>query len=461
MKKTILFLIIIGLFLPGTLFGQADKVQIKLETWFNAGKFGKVIKYKNGNLEKLSSKSLYLKGLASNESYNYSKAIQYFDQAIKKGPVGGDMYYHKALSLINLEKPEESLAAFDQAIQLDAEDPGYYYSKGLVLFNTGEVKESVELFRKCVQLDSDNPTGIIALASVYSELNEPAKSAEYFAQSLTMLEMGDPRHQECNYNLGVMLQAAGDFSEAKDVFSNHVLNYPEDYSAKSKLIQMHYKLDEISSTADLKSELKSAYRAGKLSGPMREMFCFDQFESNGQDVMAFESFEISENQILPWKHKFFVLDSLGEIDFSVVALMDTINTGDQFYLSMERSDTLYQYGFHYTVDSTPYSELKSAVLDILNDRIIPIDKLGDFQNWKAEQTSKLGLEGSSFETAIVVNSIAEEYQWLATHFPGYSRLMQSLVYDDGKPYDILQVRLPNGEIRDFYFDISKFFGKGF
>jgi len=74
-------------------------------------------------------------------------------------------------------------------------------------------------------------------------------------------------------------------------------------------------------------------------------------------------------------------------------------------------------------------------------------------------------DGSSFERAIFITEKSErtgaaaEYIWLRKNYPGYSTKMQRLVHHDKKPYDILHVVLSDGTEKDFYFDISNFFGK--
>lgn len=74
-------------------------------------------------------------------------------------------------------------------------------------------------------------------------------------------------------------------------------------------------------------------------------------------------------------------------------------------------------------------------------------------------------DGSSFTKAIFITEKSEatggaaEYAWLRKNYPGYHPKMQSLVYHDKKPYDILHVVLADGTEKDFYFDISNFFGK--
>ena len=67
-------------------------------------------------------------------------------------------------------------------------------------------------------------------------------------------------------------------------------------------------------------------------------------------------------------------------------------------------------------------------------------------------------DGSTPETAIIVDGIAAEYQWLRDHLPGYVPDLQTLTHIDGKPFDVLNVRSANGETRTIYFDISRFYG---
>jgi hypothetical protein len=75
-------------------------------------------------------------------------------------------------------------------------------------------------------------------------------------------------------------------------------------------------------------------------------------------------------------------------------------------------------------------------------------------------------EGSSEKTAVVINETSEmagvdaEYAWLKKNYPGYSSEGQALVMDKaGHPFDIIHIKTADGQKKDVYFDISKFFGK--
>ena len=70
-------------------------------------------------------------------------------------------------------------------------------------------------------------------------------------------------------------------------------------------------------------------------------------------------------------------------------------------------------------------------------------------------------DGSTFEKAIIAKSISSEYEYVQKVCSDCQLLGQSLVFKKKKPYDILKFKKPNGEEVSYYFDISKFYGKGF
>lgn len=81
----------------------------------------------------------------------------------------------------------------------------------------------------------------------------------------------------------------------------------------------------------------------------------------------------------------------------------------------------------------------------------------------AENTSSVR-DGSSEDKAIIVSSVGEEYRYVKQICPECKFVSQSLISGSGKNskkhYDILHFR-KDGAVVDYYFDINKFFGKGF
>lgn len=70
--------------------------------------------------------------------------------------------------------------------------------------------------------------------------------------------------------------------------------------------------------------------------------------------------------------------------------------------------------------------------------------------------------GESIATAIQVNSVEEEYEWLGQQVcdcgGGYNKPQQALVQEGNKYYDVLTAECKNcSDTQKFYFDISSFF----
>lgn len=99
-------------------------------------------------------------------------------------------------------------------------------------------------------------------------------------------------------------------------------------------------------------------------------------------------------------------------------------------------------------------------MQIINGSANTISTQPDFEAWLEEHSVQpLQGNGNSFASAIKVESISEEYAYLREYFPGYKLIQQSLVFNDGLPYDILEFKTKEGKNMEIYFDISKFFGK--
>lgn len=69
-------------------------------------------------------------------------------------------------------------------------------------------------------------------------------------------------------------------------------------------------------------------------------------------------------------------------------------------------------------------------------------------------------DGSSFEKAIVVKSISEEYAYVKKICPECKLKKQALRQNNKKYYDVLYFDKDGTEVI-YYFDINSFFGKSF
>jgi hypothetical protein len=68
-------------------------------------------------------------------------------------------------------------------------------------------------------------------------------------------------------------------------------------------------------------------------------------------------------------------------------------------------------------------------------------------------------DGRSFETAILVNSVKDEYEYIHEICWRCKPIQQALVSHKGKPYDVITIENQDGSTVEYYFDISSFYGK--
>lgn len=76
-----------------------------------------------------------------------------------------------------------------------------------------------------------------------------------------------------------------------------------------------------------------------------------------------------------------------------------------------------------------------------------------------------GGNGSSKQESIIIlgainesEGVEAEYNYLDSRYSQYELISQELIDEVSKQYDILYIRLPNGEEREVWIDITGFYG---
>jgi hypothetical protein len=98
------------------------------------------------------------------------------------------------------------------------------------------------------------------------------------------------------------------------------------------------------------------------------------------------------------------------------------------------------------------SSSKNVISTVSDDR--------DGQQIESESSTE-ERDGLSFESAIIVKSIKEEYSWINEKYPNSTINGQALVRNGNKPFDVITFTTPEGIIVKAHFDISSFYGKRF
>ena len=458
-----LILIFFGSFfllLPLYSASQTSKHTEKLQGWYEEEKYDKIIKFKKRKEEKLASFDLYLKGLAHFFQGSERASIQYFEMAIDKGPTTPEMYFFEGLAYLYTNRANKAIGPLGTAVRRQPTNPQFLSNLALAYEYDEQLDSAEHWYYEAIKYDPENGYLYMRKGAVHSEMEDFEEAIDNFRKAYSLIE-DDKSKEDAHFNLGLSQYLAEQYKAAKQTFKKHIEDYPQDYHALAKLIQVHYAMDEISEAQKLKVTLNEARNGYSYPAHMQKMFCIDQFEHLNKEVMVYEGYEDQAQQLYDWRHKFYITDDDTEL-YTIVTQRDTAKDGLVYDLCRIQNDTLFKYGSVNYTDSLDYLSLRRDVKLIMQNEMPVVEVNADYKTWiDALKDARFGGDGMSFESAIVVNSVPEEYQYLRNRYPGYKFIMQSLINHEGKYYDVLKIKTAEGEELEIHFDISSFFGKGF
>lgn len=359
--------------IAGYTYGQVD-LSNHFKLLYDNEEYQEIIEYKPKKNEELTAKALYYKGMVHYLRSEDKQAMKYLDLAIDTGPVDHDMFYYKGMIYFYSDELPKAISYFDKAIALLPNEPDFYLSKGEALYGLEQVDSAIVYFEKATGLSECKTEAFLTLGEAYQEQNQIIKALEAYKTALEKLTPSDGNYQICSFNVGLMQQLAADLIMARESFEKHISQYPLDYHAMAKLIQVYYGLEEFNLTLPYKEKLYAAHQTGELPDAMKRHFCFDQFMWKGQRIMVFENFDEPESAMFV-KHQFYLLDEQGNIDSQIdseSSIAIRMNDPNRKYvlcwIKNGAHHTYWQYGFN---DNYKYPVLKEWVLNILNKKLEP------------------------------------------------------------------------------------------
>lgn len=468
--KKIIILLTISICCSFLLKAQTNKDTEKIISLFEKNQFEKVLKYKSKKEQLLDAQALFYKGLSayqlSEDKNGIIKAMAYFKMSIDKDSTRGSTYFFKGLTEYYLERYSRAITSFDNATKLMDSTPDLYSMKGKAYLAENNVDSAILYLKKATQFKDCDKYTYVTLANTFLQMGLNDTAILYYDYVLNILEPDDKAYINCSYNKGLAYLLMGQHQKSIEVFKKHLDLFPNDYYAIVKYIQSIVALGESDEYLDYIKKLYEAKENGKLPKEISEMFCFEQFVWKDYLILGFELYEEQESPIMLCKHKYLASIDGDNISFKIQSERDSVSTGELYRLKLLKNDTLFVYPSFEYAEKNCYKELKTMIMEILNNEIEPDTIISPYSSWLEEAISKkydlssLEYDGSSFEKAVKVKSVREEYQWLRKHYPSYAMIKQTLVFNDNSPYDVLFIEI-DGVKKKVYFDISSFYGKGY
>ena len=115
---------------------------------------------------------------------NFREAADYLRKAIPLKPDNLTMLKMMAMSLVQIEKVDESMDYFNKALQMDPNSADTHQNFAIALIRKGDLQQAVLHFEKCLQLEPNSPDMYFNLGKLYSQQGDFEKAVKYWKRCL-------------------------------------------------------------------------------------------------------------------------------------------------------------------------------------------------------------------------------------------------------------------------------------
>lgn len=338
-------------------------------TLYEQGKYGTVISKYGEKAEELPYKALFHVGLSYYKQAKDKRAIEIMDLCISKNGKDSGPLYIKGKSLNFLRRFDKAAKCFEKAIDIDGGNASYYAGLGDAYMSMNQLDKALESYESATQ-QPDCPTRPyvkIPLILAAKGKNQPALEAYYTAKD--NMDRESEGYSNVLYKIGQFETMNMNYFDAKLVLEELIDLDPSYFKAYPALIQSNLGLHKYDEIDDLRERLYQAYDKGLLKYNLKEKFCYDQFIWDEElTIKAYERFE-SDKKSTYFKHIYEIQEK--SIPIYSIQTRHEPKGAKPYLLQKQVGDDSYTYPVRFDYKSN-YSELKKAVLDVINEKVQPV-----------------------------------------------------------------------------------------
>lgn len=342
-----------------------DQVAEELKSLSDNRQYDQIIKEHVANAGNYSAKSLYYIGLAYYMKEDDNNCIKFMDRAIEKDPNEPAPHYIKASTLNYMGKFNEAISYFQTAIKLKPGDAEFYSGLGDSYHNLENPQMALDSYKKATQQENCPERPYSMIWQIYSDLKENDKALEAFYVAKNKSSAKSKSYINALFNIGLLEFFGGNYEKAEAAFTELIQLDPADFHSYAKLIQVYYHRKEYDRAQPYKDKLYDAHKKGKLTGNLKDMFCFDQFKWKEYSVQAFERYENENKGNIYYKQIFYLIDQAGKIALTVQTEFSPISVGmggPKYLLCATKDGSHYNRGIG--LDDVKYDELKAQAIKL-------------------------------------------------------------------------------------------------
>ncbi|MCE2498696.1 MAG: tetratricopeptide repeat protein [Nitrosopumilaceae archaeon] len=166
-----------------------------------------------------------LKGVALVLQYQFHKAVECFDEAIKLDGKKSTIYLNKGHALQFLNKNDEAIECFDKAIKLGEKSSNLYLHKGFALYSLGKSDEAIECFDREIKLEPKNGHLHLYKGFALYSLGKSDEVVECFDEAVECFDREiklEPKNGALYMHKGYALHSLGKSDEAIECFDKAI-----------------------------------------------------------------------------------------------------------------------------------------------------------------------------------------------------------------------------------------------
>ncbi len=173
----------------------------------------------------------FLKGNVQLGKREYTEAIRYYDEAIKKKPDFADAYNNRGLARYRNGEREAALADYTEAIQRDPAYEPAYLNRADVLLETGDANGALTDLLQIQKTYTDSTFYQTRLGDTYVRLNKPSDAQVAYDRALQL----NPKNWEALTNRGALFFSQKAYPAARQDLQQAVALNPKQDAALNNL----------------------------------------------------------------------------------------------------------------------------------------------------------------------------------------------------------------------------------
>lgn len=323
--------------------------------------------------EMLSPRSLYYVGMAYYLLEEDANCVKFMDKVIARDPKNARPHYIKGIIAFNRQQNDTAITDFKAAIALDSTVGEFYSELGDAYLEKQQTDLALDAFDNAAHKMKAPEHAYMMMANIYMDRNQPEKALEAYYNVKANMTTVTPSVKRALYNIGLLEMDFHRYDRSEAAFKNLLLADPNDYEAYQKLVRVAYLQDNPEKAKSYKTKLYEAHNAGKLHGALDDGFCIDVFDWNGKEVQAMERYQQGPSRSFFNKVVFYVnngdqAERTVQLEYSALSIQQG---GPMYVLCGNQGSTHYVYAAGFS-EGYKYSDLKNAVLDVLNGIVQPV-----------------------------------------------------------------------------------------